>query len=229
MFSIKNITFLCLFSLSCQNVEHAPPAPNVLDFGTPFTQDVEANCSQIYQEFLEYQNLNYPRTIYVDPKNVTAEYAFALREAVKLWENKLNFYDLFNIIYTEEKFFKSDCGSIKLRIGNLDQPFLGVAVWSKCEANITILTGVKDVKVFAHELGHTINLRHEEDDTPSIMYPYNMEGQVISELSECLVQTSIENFMINQSKKSLPQESDVDNNIGPTHTCVLNKDRKSVV
>ena len=155
-----------------------------------FLEHSDVPCIELYRDNHKTQNLNYTRTIYLDTNTVTDEHVKLAKQAVHNWNQLMN-YDLFTVVTTKSPPSEPECGSIIVRVGDLEKNYIGYAWWNSCKATVKIEPGVTSHLVYMHEFGHSINLDHEEMDKLSVMYPSHNKEQVVSELSKCLVKLSI--------------------------------------
>jgi hypothetical protein len=95
---------------------------------------------------------------------------------------------------------------------DLPQPLVGATNWGADRAAIQLLIGQWPMlasQVAAHELGHALNLLHE-DDQNSLMWFQEHEGEELSDLSHCLVATALS---LGESQSHVDQS----NNVGTQH------------
>lgn len=131
------------------------------------------NCDNIGEHNTENQQTNFPVKIYLAEEFAQNEID-AMYDAINLWNDEVGQTVFSPVIENDEK--NIECGYVY--VVRLLEPteYVGFATWDSCNAIVSIYKpqifyGPKFTAVFAHELGHTLNLEHDEEDHTSIMYP----------------------------------------------------------
>lgn len=148
-------------------------------------------CSKTYMENRETQQLDFPINVYIN-SHMSDENIEAAILAAAAWNATMG-APVFTPIVTDRPVDRSVCGSVFVSTSDLPKDYVGYAWWDSCSAQVKFEPDQDRedaINVMIHELGHSLNLNHEEDEL-SIMHDTLGTNQEISDLSECLVELAL--------------------------------------
>lgn len=210
---LKQISFIFIVSLliGCQQ-NNLDPTLSDVDSGvgvdTQGIIPVSDDCKEFKQVYDENNKIGvygqlqvFPTLLLID-SSTEEKYVEAFKDAAFWWNDDIGEH-IFDVKVSDNINDHETCGwVIALNTIKLDDPVVGQAWWSSCNAYVEVATEkmlLNDgVTVAAHELGHVLNLRHEEDDIESLMNPY--VGGVISKKSHCLVKMEVQHVTTTVNK-----------------------------
>ena len=147
-------------------------------------------CINEYINNYATQTTSYPRTVYLNPDNMSERQIKAATIVMNDYNSKFN-YTLFNPVVSNQPINRTDCNAIFMHSGEIENSYIGLAKWNKCSAEITIVKDNVMPVLYKHELGHALNLMHE-NDSKSFMYETINNSQDYSDLTTCLINLSIQ-------------------------------------
>ena len=156
-------------------------------------------CVDEYVRNHDKQQIDFPITVFID-KEMDLEDQEAVIIAAATWNKTMN-APIFIPIVSDRVKDRMLCSTVWVSNLDITAKHVGYAWWNACSADCRLRYSLVNrdlaIKVMIHELGHALNLRHEDDDE-SIMYDYvnAREDQDISDLSKCLVENAIRESIV---------------------------------
>lgn len=147
-----------------------------------------SECDAVYDARVSHQTLKLPRVVYIDALIPDADVATFL-EAIASWNEA---EDAPVIIPVPTTFVppKDSCDVFATAVDFYDNNnVLGWTSWSSCSSYVSILKNAS-VGTAIHELGHMLNLGHE-DDPRSHMHAYLYPDQSFTRGTLCLVEKAM--------------------------------------
>jgi len=149
-------------------------------------------CDEIYVSHLPYQVPSFPRQVKISP-SMPIEAIEATYDAVERW-NEVAGREI--LVASIEAVKDRTRGTIVVREMTIFNPERrGSTVWTGYWAVVEIradeLTDPAVGEIITHEVGHALNLHHE-NDRDSVMNREVFSNSEISDLSKCLIRRSVE-------------------------------------
>jgi hypothetical protein len=144
-------------------------------------------CAKTYMKNHQNQQLQFPINVYIDSSMSDDDIEVTVL-AISTWNSTMT-APVFAPIISDDVIDRSVCGSIFVSTGDLPKDYAGYAWWDSCSARIKFEPNQRKefaLMVVIHELGHSLNLHHE-DDRASVLHAVVYEDQEISDMSQCLV------------------------------------------
>lgn len=187
---------LALFMVSCYESNNRPYTKENVD---------NLSCYEIYKANHKVQPLSFPRKVYINPDSLSEDQIdIAIISAIEY--NSRFSYEIFEPVISNREIDSSECGTIYMVGGILEDGPVGLTEWNSCSAKITIEPPWTHKTLYLHELGHALNLRHE-NNIVSIMNEsfFEENTQSFSDLSKCLI-----NLMIFETEENKNKSKHVD-------------------
>lgn len=161
---------------------------------------VHNRCDRYRAAFLENISLSprsFPITVII-PTRTTNVIKNAIESASQTWNGVLG-KTIFTTTVSDDHVSVTSCGWVMIddTKNQIDGGY-GYAVWDACNATVLffkehIKNNEKKALVTAtHELGHVLNLRHEDDPSSVMFHDFQDKQQTISELSKCMLRFTID-------------------------------------
>ncbi len=165
--------------------------PNVVYEYEPKRVDVETcdgDCTDTYDQMTVNQTLLLPRSVYIDT-NMTSSDQRTFLDAIVAWNAELS-APVFVPVPSDSPPLRESCDVFATTVDMYEgDRVIGWASWNACSAYASMLSGASR-GVAIHELGHTLNLPHE-DDVSSYLNAYVAPNQTFSERTLCLVEKAM--------------------------------------